>query len=180
MSEQQGPRPWPPRAGLEPSDHWDPAEAPLPAADGLSAEDAETSRRWRLVLGISSVVLGLASGFYAFTNIVAVVGATRAIEANGGYVPQGAMAMAVAIIAIFGVLALGYAVVGIWNIVVRQGTSAAPLAAAIVIAGIASILIVLYMVSAASIGLQAVGLALNALIIGRAIRLLRMKKAAAS
>lgn len=176
MSEQQSPRPWPPQSGLGPWQQWNAPEGSLAAPNRLSPEDTETSRRWRLVLGISSLVLALASGFYAFTNTVAVVSATRAIEAEGGYVPQGAMAMAIAVIVIFGVLALAYAAIGIWNVLAREATSAAPLIAAIVVSGIALILIVLYMISTASIGLQAVGLALNALIIGRAIRVLRMKK----
>ncbi|WP_138444628.1 hypothetical protein [Sinomonas susongensis] len=183
LSDQQGrPRPWPPESGLGRSPQRSPlrnGDDQLAAPTGLSPEDAEASRRWRVVVGISSLVLALACGFYAFTNTIAVVSATRAIEAAGGSVPQSAMAMAVAIIVVFGLLALGYAVIGIWNIVARTATSAAPLVAAIVLAGISLVLTVLYMLSTGSIGLQAVGLALNALVIVRAVRLLRMKKAAA-
>lgn len=176
MSEQPSPRPWPPQPGPESSPQLSKPDSTLAAPPQLSPEDAEKSRRWRLTLGISSLVLALASGFYAFTNIVAVVSATRAIEADGGFVPQSAMAMAVAIIVTFGVLALGYAVIGIWNVVARGTISAAPLIAAIVVSGIAFVLTVLYMISTGSIGLQAVGLALNALIIGRAALLLRRRR----
>ncbi|KHL04519.1 hypothetical protein [Sinomonas humi] len=177
MSEQPGPRPWPPQPGAGSSPESAGTGSSFAAPPRLSPEDAETSRRWRLVLGITSLVLALACGFYAFTNTVAVVSATRAIEANGGFVPQSAMAMAVAIIVTFGVLALGYAGIGIWNIVARGSESVSPLIAALVVSGIAVVLTVLYMISTASIGLQAVGLALNALIIARAVGLLRMKKA---
>ncbi|MCH6471492.1 DUF6264 family protein [Sinomonas terrae] len=184
MSEQPSPRPWPPQPGPESSPQLSKPAQSKPAQSKpaqlkpaqFSPEDAEKSRRWRLTLGISSLVLALASGFYAFTNIVAVVSATRAIEADGGSVPQSAMAMAIAIIVTFGVLALGYAVIGIWNVVARGTTSAAPLIAAIVVSGIAFVLTVLYMISTGSIGLQAVGLALNALIIGRAALLLRRRR----
>ncbi|MGY3567443.1 hypothetical protein [Sinomonas sp. RB5] len=150
--------------------------APWPAAGSLLPQDAEKSRRWRLVLGCSSLFLALASGFYASINIASVIGARRAIEAAGRYVPASAMALAAAIIGVFCLLALAYAGIGAWNIAARRSTAKAPLIAAIVLAGAAFVLIVFYMATRSTGGFQLGGLALNALIVSRAVTILRMKK----
>jgi hypothetical protein len=157
--------PWPP----QPSAPWPP--------DGmLSPQDAEKSRRWRVVLGCSSLFLALFSGFYAYMNIASVSRATKAVAAAGGYVPQSATALAVGIIGILCVLALAYAGIGTWNIAARGSTAKSPLIAAIVLAAAAFVLIVVYMATKSTGGYQMGGLGLNALIVSRAAIVLRMKK----
>lgn len=138
--------------------------------------DHEKSQRWRLVLGCSSLFLALFSGFYAYENISAVMHAVMTVRASGGYIPENAMSLAIAIIAVFCVLALAYVGVGIWNIAARRSTAKSPLIAAIILAAAASILIVIYMATKSTGGFQIGGLGLNALIISRAAIVLRMKK----
>ncbi|GAB2741685.1 hypothetical protein [Sinomonas soli] len=150
-----------------------------PSTAALSPEDAEKSRRWRVILGSTALLLALFSGFYAYTNIASVVRATAAVEAAGGFVPQTAMALAVAIIGVFCFLALAYAGVGAWNVAARRSTSKAPLIAAVVLAATACILIVFYMATRGTGGFQLGGLALNVLILARAATILRMKKSPA-
>jgi len=165
--DQQSPyqSPWPP----QPSAPWPP--------DGmLSPQDAEKSRRWRVVLGCSSLFLALFSGFYAYMNISSVARATKAVAAAGGYVPQSATALALAIIGIFCVLALAYAGIGTWNIAARGSTAKSPLIAAIVLAAAAFVLIVVYMATRSTGGFQVGGLGLNALIVSRRAIVLLMKK----
>ncbi|MDP9226609.1 MAG: hypothetical protein M3P18_22770 [Actinomycetota bacterium] len=145
----------------------------------LSSWDAEKSQRWRLVLGCSSLFLALFSGFYAYENISAVMHAVMTVGASGGYIPESAMSLAIAIIGVFCVLALAYVGVGIWNIGARRSTAKSPLIAAIILAAAASILIVIYMATKSTGGFQIGGLGLNALIISRAAIVLRMKKAPA-
>jgi len=145
----------------------------------LSPLDAEKSRRWRLVLGCSSLFLGLLSGFYAYTNISAVIRATNAVATSGGYIRASAMSLAIAIIAVFCVLALAYVCVGTWNIVARHSTAKSPLVAAIILAAVASILIVVFMATKSAGGVEISGLGLNALVISRCATVLRMKKTSA-
>lgn len=152
---------------------------PGPEVEILSPLDAEKSRRWRLVLGCSSVFLGLMSGFYAYTNISALIRVMDTVARSGGYIPGDAMSRAVAIIAVFCVLALAYVGVGIWNIIARLSTARAPLIAAIVLTAAASILIVLYMTTKSSSGVEISALGLNALIISRCVTVMRMKEVAA-
>lgn len=165
--DQQSPyqQPWP----AQPSGPWSVVET-------LSPQDAEKSRRWRLVLGCSSLFLALFSGFYAYTNIVSVIRAVKAVGASGGYVSQSAMALAVAIIGIFCVFAIAYAGIGAWNIAARRSTAKSPLIGAIILAAAAFVLIVVYMATKSTGGYQMGGLGLNALIVSRAAIVLRMKK----
>lgn len=152
---------------------------PGPGVGILSPLDDEKSRRWRLVLGCSSVFLGLMSGFYAYTNISALIRVVDTVTRSGGYIPGDAMSRAVAIIAVFCVLSLAYVGVGIWNIIARLSTSRAPLIAAIVLTAAASILIVLYMMTKSPSGVEISALGLNALVISRCVTVMRMKKVAA-
>ena len=152
---------------------WPAATQAGPAA--LSPKDAAKSKRWRVILGCTAIFLALISGFYGYLNWAAIVRATSAIRAAGGFVPDGAMAGAVAIVTVFCVLAVCYAGVGIWNLVARNSTSKAPLVAAVVLAAVALVLIVLYTVSRPSGVTQIGALGLNALIIVRAAVVLRMK-----
>lgn len=149
---------------------------PDPDAGVLSALDDEKSRRWRLVLGCSSVFLGLMSGFYAYTDISVVIRAMNTATTSGGYIPGSAMSHAIAIIAVLCVLALAYVGVGIWNIVARLSTARAPLIAAIVLTAAAFILIVVYMTTKSPGGVEFSALGLNALIISRCAIVMRMKK----
>lgn len=149
---------------------------PGPDAGVLSPLDAEKSRRWRLVLGCSSVFLGLMSGFYAYTDISAVIRALNTATTSGGYIPADAISHAIALIAVFCVLALAYVGAGIWNIIARLSTAKAPLIAAIVLTAVASILIVLYMTTKSPGGVEISALGLNALIISRCVTVMRMKK----
>lgn len=151
---------------------------PEPEVAILSPLDAEKSRRWRLILGCSSLFLGLASGFYAYTDISVVLRAMNTAATSGGYIPGAAMSQAIAIIAVFCVLALAYVGVGTWNIVARNSTAKSPLIAAIVLAAAALILIVVFMTTK-STGVRFGGIGLNVLIISRAAIVLRMKKAPA-
>jgi magnesium-transporting ATPase (P-type) len=148
--------------------------------DGRSAfaspEDAEKSRQRRLVLGISSLVLALASGFYGTTNIIAVVNATNAIEAAGGQVPQSAMSLAVTVIAVFCAVALAYLAVGVWNLIARSTSRSAPVIAVMTLALVVVVLTVVFMAATAAASLiQIVSLGLNALIIIRTAAILRKK-----
>ena len=144
-----------------------------------SLEDAEKSRRQRLVLGISSLVLALASGFYGITNIIAVVSATKAIEAAGGQVPPSAMSLAVTVISVFCAVALAYLAVGIWNLIARNTGRSAPLIAALALSSVVVVLTVIFMAAtAAASPIQIVSLGLNVLIIIRTAALLRRKRAA--
>jgi hypothetical protein len=152
---------------------------PGPGAGGLSLLDAEKSQRWRLVLGCSSLLLGLLSGFYAYTTISSIIRATNTVAASGGYIPASAMSLPIAISAIFCVLALAYVGVGTWNIVARRSTAKAPLIAAIILAAAALILIIVVMTTKSTGGVEISGLGLNALIISRCATVLRMKKAPA-
>lgn len=152
---------------------------PGPDAGVLSPLDAEKSRRWRLVLGCSSVFLGLMSGFYAYTDISAVIRALNTATTSGGYIPADAMSHAIALIAVFCVLALAYVGAGIWNIVTRLSTAKAPLIAAIALTAAAFILIVVYMTTKSPGGVEYSALGLNALIISRCVIVMRMKKVAA-
>lgn len=147
-----------------------------PGPSVLSPLDAEKSRRWRLVLGCSSLFLAIFSGFYAYTDISVVIRAMNNAATSGGYIPADAMNHAIAIIAVFCVLALAYVGVGTWNIVARRSTAKSPLIAAIVLAAAALIAIIVFMATK-STGFQIGGLGLNALIISRAAIVLRMKKA---
>lgn len=154
---------------------------PDPEVKILSPEDDVKSQRWRLVLGCSSVVLGLMSGFYAYTNISGLTRVMDTVARSGGYIPGDAMSRAVAIIAVFCVLALAYVGVGTWNIAARSSTAKAPLIAAIILTAAAFILIVLYMMTTKSPGgIEYSALGLNALIISRCAIVLRMKKVPAS
>lgn len=170
------PRQWRPQSTVLPSQQ--PWPAPAAGTRFLSAHDAERSRRWRLSIGIASLILAVAAAFYTYLNIASVIRATNAIQAEGGYVPQSAMATAVLIICIYGIVALAYAAVGIWNIVARRSTSSAPVIAGMVLAAVVVILIVLLLVRSATTGgvPQFGGLATNALVIGRSISVLRLKK----
>jgi hypothetical protein len=150
---------------------------PSRAAGLLSPQDAEKSRRWRLVLGCTALFLALFSGFYAYVNIAAVIRATNAVGASGGYISESAMALAVAIIGVLCVLAIAYAGIGAWNIAARRSTAKSPLIAAIILAATAFVLIVVYMATKSTGGFQISGLGLNALIFSRAAIVLRMKKA---
>jgi len=152
---------------------------PGPDAGVLSPLDAEKSRRWRLVLGCSSVFLGLMSGFYAYTNISALIRVMDTVARSGGYIPGDAMSRAVAIIGVFCVLSLAYVGVGTWNIVTRLSTAKAPLIAAIALTAAAFILIVVYMTTKSPGGVEYSALGLNALIISRCVIVMRMKKVAA-
>lgn len=147
-----------------------------PGPSVLSPLDAEKSRRWRLVLGCSSLFLAIFSGFCAYTDISVVIRAMNNAATSGGYIPADAMNHAIAIIAVFCVLALAYVGVGTWNIVARRSTAKSPLIAAIVLAAAALIAIIVFMATK-STGFQIGGLGLNALIISRAAIVLRMKKA---
>ncbi|HCB56837.1 MAG TPA: hypothetical protein DEP82_02590 [Arthrobacter bacterium] len=149
---------------------------PGPAAGLLSPLDAEKSKRWRLVLGCSSVFLGLLLGFYAYTTISSVIRSTKTVAASGGYINASGMSHAVAIIAVFCVLGLAYIGVGTWNIVARHSTARAPLIAAIILAAAAFILIIVLMTTKSTGGVEISGLGLNALIISRCAIVLRMKK----
>lgn len=148
---------------------------PGPEVEVLSPLDAEKSRRWRLVLGCSSVFLAVFSGFYAYTDISAVIRAMNTATTSGGYIPADAMSHAITIIAVLCGLALAYVGVGTWNIVARRSTAKPPLIAAISLAAAALIVIVVFMATK-STGFQVGGLGLNALIISRAASVLRMKK----
>jgi len=150
-----------------------------PGVGILSPLDDEKSQRWRLVLGCSSVLLGLMSGFYAYANISALIRVMDTVARSGGYIPGDAMSRAVAIIAVFCVLSLAYVGVGIWNTVARCSTARAPLIAAIVLTAAASILVVLYMTTKSPGGVEISALGLNALIISRCVTVMRMKKIAA-
>lgn len=150
---------------------------PWRAAAMLSPQDAEKSRRWRLVLGCTSLFLALFSGFYAYRNVASVIDATNAVGASGGYISESAMALAVAIIGVFFVFAVAYAGIGTWNIAARRSTAKSPLIAAIILAAAAFVLIVVYMATKSTGGFQISGLGLNALIFFRAAIVLRMKKA---
>ncbi|MDQ4504621.1 hypothetical protein [Sinomonas sp. ASV322] len=149
---------------------------PLTHGDDLAPADARKSRIWRAILGSSAVLLGLLAAFYAYTNIAAVIGATAAIEAHGGYVPQGAMTAAASIIGVFCLLAVGYVGIGTWNIIARNSTARGPLIGAIIIGAIGLILVVVNIASRSTGGTQFGSLALNVLIIVRAAVILRMKK----
>ncbi|MBT2568094.1 hypothetical protein J7I84_16635 [Arthrobacter sp. ISL-85] len=148
---------------------------PGPEVKILSPADDAKSQRWRLILGCSSVFLGLASGFYAYTDISMVIRAMNTAATAGDYIPADAMNHAIAVIAVFCVLALAYVGVGIWNIITRRSTAKSPLIAAIILAAAALILIVIYMTTQ-STGLRVGGIGLNVLIISRAAIVLRMKK----
>ncbi|MDQ0733262.1 hypothetical protein [Arthrobacter sp. B1I2] len=150
---------------------------PEPEVEILSPLDAEKSRRWRLVLGCSSVFLGLMSGFYAYTDISVVIRAMNTAATSGGYIPGDAMSHVITIIAVFCVLALAYIGVGTWNIIARHSTSRPPLVGAIILTAAASILIVLYMMTKSPGGVEFSALGLNALIISRCVIVMRMKKA---
>lgn len=152
---------------------------PLSPAGLLSPRDAQKSQRWRLILGCTSLVLTLFSGFYAYTNIASVIRAKNAIEASGGFVSESAMALAVAIIGIFCVLAIAYTGIGAWNIAARHSTAKPPLIAAIILAAAACVLIVVYIAAKPAGGFQIGGLSLNALIVARAAIVLRLKPTAA-
>lgn len=149
---------------------------PSPVVRILSPADDAKSQRWRLILGCSSVVLGLLSGFYAYTDISVVIRAMNMAATTGGYIPGSAMSHVIGIIAVFCVLALAYVGVGIWNIVARRSTAKSPLIAAIVLAAAALILIVLYMSTKSPGGVEYSALGLNALIISRCVIVMRMKK----
>lgn len=151
-------------------------QQPRPVVEILSPVDDAKSQRWRLILGCSSVVLGLLSGFYAYTDISVVIRAMNTAAATGGYIPVSAMSQVIAIIAVFSVLALAYVGVGIWNIVARRSTAKSPLIAAIVLAAAALILIVVYMSTKSPGGVEYSALGLNALIISRCVIVMRMKK----
>lgn len=149
---------------------------PGPEVEILSPVDDAKSQRWRLVLGCSSVFLGLMSGFYAYTNISGLIRVMDTVARSGGYIPGAAMSRAIAIIAVFCVLALAYVGAGIWNIVARNSTSKPPLIAAIGLTVAASVLIVLYMTTKSPGGIEYSALGLNALIISRCVIVMRMKK----
>ncbi|QDG88078.1 hypothetical protein [Pseudarthrobacter sp. NIBRBAC000502770] len=153
---------------------------PGPEVEILSPADDAKSQRWRLVLGCSSVFLGLMSGFYAYTNISALVRVMDTVARSGGYIPGDAMSRAIAIIAVFCVLALAYVGVGTWNIIAGHSTSKPSLIAAIGLTVAASVLIVLYMTTKSPGGVEYSALGLNALIISRCAIVLRMKKVPAS
>ncbi|MEA5457056.1 hypothetical protein SPF06_20215 [Sinomonas sp. JGH33] len=153
-----------------------PGQTDVPGVPALSPADAVRSTRWRLTLGISTLVLACFSAYYSYTNTSALVRATGAIEAAGGHVPPSAMALAVAIVAIFCVLTAAYAGIGVWNIIARHSTAKAPLIAAVVLSSIAIVLIVLNMTRSSVAPTHLGALALNALIIARAAIVLRMKK----
>lgn len=145
----------------------------------LSPQDAQKSQRWRLILGCTSLALALFTGFYAFTNIASVIRAKNAVEASGGYVPESAMTIAFAIIGVFCFLAIAYTGIGAWNIAARRSTAKSPLIAAIILAATAFILIVVNMTTKSTGGTQISGLGLNALILSRALIVLRLKNTTA-
>ncbi|GGI00870.1 hypothetical protein GCM10007170_39010 [Arthrobacter liuii] len=117
------------------------------------------------------------SGFYAYTDISVINRAMNTATTSGGYILGSAMSHAIAIIAVFCVLALAYVGVGTWNIVARLSTAKAPLLGAIILTAAASVLIVLYITTKSSPGgVEFSALGLNALIISRCAIVMRMKK----
>ena len=170
---QESPGPQQPAATWPTAPSWTGPASTRPAA--LSPRDAARSRRWRIILGCSALVLALFSGFYGYLNWTSVARTTRAIQAAGGFVPESAMAAAIAIVAAFCVLAVCYAGVGVWNLAARNSTAKAPLIAAIVLAAVAIVLVVLYTVSRPTGVTQIGGFALNVLIMVRSAVILRMK-----
>lgn len=168
-SQQPGPRP----SGQAAS--W------LPPAPGtLSAQDAEKSRKWRTLIGISSILLAAFAAFFAVMEVLLLNGAAKEYAGYDG-VPQALTAVAVLTSAAYGLGAPAYLGVGIWNLVLRRTISPAPLIGAIVLAGIAVLLIAISLAQSTADGRapQFGGLALNTLVISRAIIILRLKKATA-
>ena len=168
-SQQPGPRP----SGQAAS--W------LPPAPGtLSAQDAEKSRKWRTLIGISSILLAAFAAFFAVMEVLLLNGAAKEYAGYDG-VPQALTAVAVLTSAAYGLGALAYLGVGIWNLVLRRTISPAPLIGAIVLAGIAVLLIAISLAQSTADGRapQFGGLVLNTLVISRAIIILRLKKVTA-
>jgi hypothetical protein len=177
VNDQHQPQsqPWPPQSTIPDAQPW---PAPSTGTRFVSPHDAERSRRWRLSVGIASLGLAVFAGFYTVMNIISVVRAADAIAARGGYVSESNMASAIAIIAVYCVAALGYLAIGIWNILARQSTAAAPVIAAMVLAAIVIVLIVFLLIRSATVGSAPHfgGILTNLLVITRSISILRMKK----
>jgi len=172
-STQQWPSPQP---GPRPSGQ---AASWLPPAPGtLSAQDAEKSRKSRTLIGISSILLAAFAAFFAVMEVLLLNGAAKEYAGYGG-VPQELTDVAILSSAAYGLGALAYLGVGIWNLALRRTISSAPLIGAIVLAGIAVLLIAISLAESTADGRtpQFGGLALNALVISRAIIVLRLKKA---
>ena len=140
--------------------------------------EAQKSRRWRVAVGIASLIYALVAGFYATTNTVAVVRATNAIDAAGGHVPAGAMALAVTIIVIFCLVALAGLGVGIWNLAARATASAGPLIAAIAFASALTVLVAVFILRSPSATnpVQVVAVAVNVLLVVRTVAMLRRER----
>ncbi|WP_369045801.1 hypothetical protein [Sinomonas sp. P10A9] len=148
-----------------------------PVAMQLRPEDAGKSERWRLVLGCSAAILALLAGYYAYLNIAGVMRAVGSIQGRGGTVAPGSLAVALAIIGAYCLMALGYAAVGTWNIVQRRSTARAPLVTAIVVGSIGLVLTLAEVITSGIAGhpTHIAGIGLSALIIGRAVIVLRIK-----
>lgn len=143
----------------------------------LSPEDARRSSRYRLTFGISSIVLALFVGYFTYASITGVMRALSAIHDRGGIPQPTSMLAAYGIVAAYGMVALAYAGVGIWNITMRDSFAKAPVIAAIVVAAIGLIGSFVLMAEAGAAGKapHLFGIAGNVLIAGRAIAVLRIR-----
>ncbi|MDP5225730.1 MULTISPECIES: hypothetical protein [Arthrobacter] len=159
MSDQQqyGTAPWQRQTATWP-----------PQAPGLSPADAERSRRHRTMIGVVLLV------FAAFALFAAGL---QALLLNKGTLDEDT-SLEVLITAVgYVVEALLYTGFGIWNLAARKGTARGPLIGAIVIAGLALIMIGINAIQAAGLhgSVSIAGLGFNVLVISRAVIALRLK-----
>lgn len=142
----------------------------LPQSDepmvSLFSLEMKRSRSLRTTVGVSCLILTAGAVFYTGLDLSLLgrfSGATDMVFAASA--------------AVYGVGAATYLGIGIWVLVTRKTTSKAPLIAAAAVAGIAAALLLLGLVTstAANHAPQYGGLAVNLLMIMRAITALRIR-----
>lgn len=132
----------------------------------LSSLEMKRARSLRTTVGISCMILTAAAAFYTFLDISLLGRFTGAMAAVFSASAAG-----------YGIGAVAYLGTGIWVFATRKTTSKAPLIAAAVVAGISAVVLLLGLATttAASRVPHYGSLAVNLLVIMRAITALRIR-----
>ena len=138
------------------------------AAPVLTGHGAMRSRHWRFWLGLFELGAGVLTGLVTVAN----AGQIQDVGTSGAQPPAGI----IAVILVFGAVAIAGIVIGIWNLATLRSAARSPLIAAIVVSAASIVLTMVFIGGPLFDPVKIVWAALHAVVSVWTVGILRLKK----